>query len=72
MYCIKFHQAPTFKSLNYICTEGVFFISANEFVGQNIATVQGDSPGLTPLALVDVWYMELLNINSSVISRFVP
>ncbi|CAB3236851.1 unnamed protein product [Arctia plantaginis] len=41
-------------------------------VGQNIATVQGDSPGLTPLALVDVWYMELLKIDSSVISCFVP
>ncbi|XP_022825073.1 cell wall protein PRY3-like [Spodoptera litura] len=41
-------------------------------VGQNIATIHGNSPGLTPLALVDVWYMELLNINSSILSRYVP
>ncbi|XP_035438746.2 uncharacterized protein LOC118268386 [Spodoptera frugiperda] len=41
-------------------------------VGQNIATIHGNSPGLTPLSLVDVWYMELLNINSSILSRYVP
>ena len=41
-------------------------------VGQNIATIHGDAPGLTPLALVDVWYMELLNINSTTLSRYVP
>ncbi|KAJ8727511.1 hypothetical protein PYW07_001630 [Mythimna separata] len=41
-------------------------------VGQNIATIHGDAPGLTPLALVDVWYMELLNINYTTISRYVP
>ncbi|KPJ02842.1 Venom allergen 3 [Papilio xuthus] len=39
-------------------------------IGQNIATVVGDSPGLTPAILVDVWYMELLNMNSSLISRY--
>ncbi|KAJ8733356.1 hypothetical protein PYW08_001654 [Mythimna loreyi] len=41
-------------------------------VGQNIATIHGDAPGLTPLALVDVWYMELLNTNSTTISRYLP
>ncbi|XP_026737029.1 cell wall protein PRY3-like isoform X2 [Trichoplusia ni] len=41
-------------------------------VGQNIATIHGDAPGLTPLSLVDVWYMELLNTNSSILSRYVP
>ncbi|CAG9795159.1 unnamed protein product [Diatraea saccharalis] len=34
-------------------------------VGQNIATVYGEAPGLSPLALVDVWYTELLNANVS-------
>ncbi|KAF9409030.1 hypothetical protein HW555_011479 [Spodoptera exigua] len=41
-------------------------------VGQNIATIHGNAPGLTPQALVDVWYMELLNINSSILFRYVP
>ncbi|KAL4708306.1 hypothetical protein ACJJTC_007712 [Scirpophaga incertulas] len=39
-------------------------------VGQNIATVYGESPGLSPQSLVDVWYMELLNTNASVILRY--
>ncbi|KAI5646496.1 cysteine-rich secretory protein family domain-containing protein [Phthorimaea operculella] len=39
-------------------------------VGQNIATIYGEAPGLTPLALVDVWYMELLNVNASVLPRY--
>ncbi|PZC86581.1 hypothetical protein B5X24_HaOG206142 [Helicoverpa armigera] len=41
-------------------------------VGQNIATIHGESPGLVPFALVDVWYMELLNINSSIMLRYKP
>ncbi|XP_068631455.1 uncharacterized protein [Battus philenor] len=41
-------------------------------IGQNIATVVGDSPGLRPAILVDVWYMELLNMNASLISRYRP
>ncbi|XP_063533258.1 uncharacterized protein LOC134743622 isoform X1 [Cydia strobilella] len=39
-------------------------------VGQNIATVYGEAPGLTPTALVDVWYLQLLNVNASVLSRY--
>ncbi|KAM3967162.1 uncharacterized protein ACR2FA_011499 [Aphomia sociella] len=44
----------------------------NELVGQNIATVYGESPGLSPMALVDVWYMELLHTNVSIISSYIP
>ncbi|XP_075971528.1 uncharacterized protein LOC142973573 isoform X2 [Anticarsia gemmatalis] len=61
--CVK-HDVPDLKDS---CRDTI-----DMRVGQNIATVQGDSPGLSPLALVDVWYMELLKINSSVISRYVP
>ncbi|XP_073942836.1 uncharacterized protein isoform X2 [Choristoneura fumiferana] len=39
-------------------------------VGQNIATVYGEAPGLTPMSLVDVWYMELLNMKPGVISQY--
>ncbi|XP_072939834.1 uncharacterized protein [Epargyreus clarus] len=42
----------------------------NSSVGQNIATIYGDSPGLTPVTLVDLWYIELLDLNSSLISRY--
>ncbi|XP_048007448.1 cell wall protein PRY3-like isoform X2 [Leguminivora glycinivorella] len=41
-------------------------------VGQNIGTVYGEAPGLTPSGLVDVWYLQLLNVNASVISRYRP
>ncbi|XP_028175778.1 uncharacterized protein LOC114364001 [Ostrinia furnacalis] len=41
-------------------------------VGQNIASVYGEAPGLSPLSLVDVWYMELLNSNSSILKRYLP
>ncbi|XP_059056844.1 uncharacterized protein LOC131850577, partial [Achroia grisella] len=44
----------------------------NVLVGQNIATVHGDAPGLWPVSLVDVWYMELLHTNASIISRYIP
>ncbi|XP_052749209.1 uncharacterized protein LOC113515636 isoform X2 [Galleria mellonella] len=44
----------------------------NVFVGQNIATVHGDAPGLSLTALVDIWYMELLHANASIISSYVP
>ncbi|CAK1598643.1 unnamed protein product [Parnassius mnemosyne] len=44
----------------------------NVHVGQNIATVVGESTSLTPAILVDVWYMELLNVNASIISRYRP
>ncbi|KPJ18962.1 Peptidase inhibitor 16 [Papilio machaon] len=56
-----------FKELDYkyVCGD-----SDGVKIGQNIATVVGDSPGLTPAILVDVWYMELLNMNYSLISRY--
>ncbi|CAG9559790.1 unnamed protein product [Danaus chrysippus] len=50
-----------------ICTDLV-----NETVGQNVATIYGEAPGLTISSLVDIWYMELLNMNSSIISRYRP
>ncbi|XP_060801914.1 uncharacterized protein LOC106142883 [Amyelois transitella] len=40
--------------------------------GQNIATIYGEAPGLSPLVLVDVWYMELLHMNSSIMSQYIP
>lgn len=42
------------------------------YVGQNIATIYGDSPGLAPLSLVDVWYMELLNVNATILPHYKP
>ncbi|XP_050685197.1 uncharacterized protein LOC126979730 isoform X2 [Leptidea sinapis] len=39
-------------------------------VGQNIATVYGESPGLNPFTLVDLWYMELFNANTSIIAGY--
>lgn len=42
------------------------------FVGQNIATILGEAPRLTAAALVDVWYMELLNINVSILTKYQP
>lgn len=39
-------------------------------VGQNIATIYGESPGLTASSLVDLWYMELLNINASILQHY--
>ncbi|XP_049869901.1 uncharacterized protein LOC126369502 isoform X1 [Pectinophora gossypiella] len=59
--CVK-HSTPDIRDT---CRD-----LGNVFVGQNIATIYGEAPGLTPLALVDVWYMELLNANASVISSY--
>ncbi|XP_041970594.1 peptidase inhibitor 16-like isoform X2 [Aricia agestis] len=42
----------------------------NTTVGQNIATVKGESPGLSPHVLVDLWYIQLLNINISLLSSY--
>ncbi|XP_053603926.1 peptidase inhibitor 16-like isoform X5 [Plodia interpunctella] len=42
-----------------------------ETEGQNIATIFGDAPGLSPLVLVDVWYMELLHMNTSIIPQYI-
>ncbi|XP_032513167.2 uncharacterized protein LOC116767100 isoform X2 [Danaus plexippus] len=50
-----------------VCTNLV-----NETVGQNVATIYGEAPGLTISSLVDIWYMELLNMNSSLVSRYRP
>lgn len=46
--------------------------TVNETVGQNVATIYGEAPGLTISSLVDIWYMELLNMNSSLVSRYRP
>ncbi|XP_026321825.1 uncharacterized protein LOC113231623 isoform X2 [Hyposmocoma kahamanoa] len=61
--CVK-HSVPDIKDT---CRDldGVY-------VGQNIATIYGDSPGLAPLSLVDVWYMELLNVNSTILPHYKP
>ncbi|KAJ2952246.1 hypothetical protein O0L34_g4523 [Tuta absoluta] len=59
--CVK-HSSPDIKDT---CRDLV-----SMSVEQNIATIYGEAPGLTPLALVDVWYMELLNINASVLPRY--
>ncbi|KAJ0178900.1 hypothetical protein K1T71_005675 [Dendrolimus kikuchii] len=41
-------------------------------VGQNIATILGEAPGLAAVSLVDVWYMELLNTNVSILIKYQP
>ncbi|CAH2244156.1 jg23462 [Pararge aegeria aegeria] len=41
-------------------------------VGHNIGAIYGDAPGLTAPTLVDLWYMELLNMNASYLSRYKP
>ncbi|RVE42866.1 hypothetical protein evm_012484 [Chilo suppressalis] len=62
--CVKqtynWDQEDTCRDLGYLS------------VGQNIATVYGESPGLSPLSMVDVWYTELLNANASLISHYKP
>nr|XP_034829521.1 cell wall protein PRY3-like [Maniola hyperantus] len=45
---------------------------ANTSVGQAIGTIYGDAPGLTAPTLVDLWYMELLNINATYLPRYTP
>ncbi|XP_028025765.1 uncharacterized protein LOC114239677 [Bombyx mandarina] len=61
--CVK-HRAPDIKD---VCRD-----LGSVSVGQNIATIHGDAPGLTPLSLVDVWYMELLHVNVSILGKFTP
>ncbi|XP_045446929.1 uncharacterized protein LOC123655137 [Melitaea cinxia] len=41
-------------------------------VGQNVATIYGEAPGLTATSMIDLWYMELLNVNVSILSRYLP
>ncbi|XP_045766074.1 cell wall protein PRY3-like isoform X2 [Maniola jurtina] len=44
----------------------------NTSVGQAIGTIYGEAPGLTAPTLVDLWYMELLNINATYLPRYTP
>ncbi|XP_023948785.1 uncharacterized protein LOC112053560 [Bicyclus anynana] len=44
----------------------------NSSVGQTIGTIYGDAPGLTAASIVDLWYMELLNMNASYLERYSP
>lgn len=41
-------------------------------MGQTVATIYGDAPGMNAAALVDVWYMELLNMNTTYLTRYTP
>ncbi|KAG6459622.1 uncharacterized protein LOC115449578 [Manduca sexta] len=61
--CVK-HNVPDIKDF---CRD-----LRQESVEQNIATIHGEAPGLSLLALIDVWYMELLNFNASFLSRYKP
>lgn len=65
--CYTFTFAPYNAKLEtlQVIVDGVY-------VGQNIATIYGDSPGLAPLSLVDVWYMELLNVNATILPHYKP
>lgn len=63
MYILN-HKSVQFLISKYFCYLG------NTTVGQNIATVVGDAPGLTPAALVDVWFMGLINLNSNIIFNY--
>ncbi|XP_045521985.1 peptidase inhibitor 16-like isoform X2 [Pieris brassicae] len=46
--------------------------TGNGTIGQNIGTLYGEAPRLSPATLVDLWYMELLSFNSSIISDYRP
>ncbi|XP_046963487.1 peptidase inhibitor 16-like [Vanessa cardui] len=41
-------------------------------VGQNIATIYGEAPGLRATSMIDLWFMELLNMNASILSHYIP
>ncbi|KAG7308062.1 hypothetical protein JYU34_006704 [Plutella xylostella] len=41
-------------------------------VGQSVATIFGDAPGLTAVALVDVWFTQLLNVNATIVDKYLP
>ncbi|XP_045488479.1 peptidase inhibitor 16-like [Pieris rapae] len=46
--------------------------TGNETMGQNIGTLYGEAPRLSPATLVDLWYMELLGFNSTIITDYRP
>ncbi|XP_047525717.1 peptidase inhibitor 16-like [Pieris napi] len=46
--------------------------TGNGTIGQNIGTLYGEAPSLSPATLVDLWYMELLSFNSNIISDYRP
>ncbi|XP_064071478.1 peptidase inhibitor 16-like [Vanessa tameamea] len=41
-------------------------------VGQNIATIYGEAPGLTVTSMIDLWFVELLNMNESILPHYIP